>query len=649
MARDLTARSQRDNPRNYEYRTATDLSQPQVNWITATDKINSTVAQIAGDRQKRRDETNRFTNESLDALSAATEYDNVNYTQSVMEMGYQGSDLLYGYYNQIGKNGYTQRQYKADVQNVLDGMSTVKEIYSGLETYYADITSRTEGVDGEQNNIFEQYLGNSLLGYTNAGEFRPMFDPSGNIVMVQNRYDRNGKLLPPSVEDRDATQSANTMLVKMGQRSDYVNAYDEAAPLIEKLGKMIEVQVGYNQSALSIEDWTRKEYKDPITGKTISNGTFLNNLVSELTESPEAKISILQTYYDYDESNFTEDPEVAANDKSKVLVERNRNRSGMSVMVFNDEQEKQIRETGRDILLSGIDYEEKFQKGVTPAKRPEPKGYSESQKSAIGYIEQLDKVVSGTADEAIIALDQIKSAYNAEKPANEIVSAERKIVDGRQQFIIKYQDLAPQVVDSRNLDGTERTTEDITGQLFEKMNYTNVNAPEAYKLYAEQGGVFGEETAMGRARSAETVGLIELPDIESNVILSMSYVDKKGDEEIIKYTDQVPVREFISKMTRSPIKKGEDKIPMNTTNFQRLLRAVVNDDLKNAVGINNIIVEDEGPTNVRITVGDSSIKSINYNGYQFLKDAEKVLIQETNRINKSLSSKGTKKTSMGAF
>ena len=115
-----------------------------------------------------------------------------------MEMGYQGSDLLYGYYNQIGKNGYTQRRYKADVQNVLDGMSTVKEVYDGLETYYNDITSRTEGVDGKQNNIFEQYLGNSLLGYTNAGEFRPMFDPSGNIVMVQNRYDRDGKLLPPT-------------------------------------------------------------------------------------------------------------------------------------------------------------------------------------------------------------------------------------------------------------------------------------------------------------------------------------------------------------------------------------------------------------------------------------------------------------------
>ena len=71
---------------------------------------------------------------------------------------------------------------------------------------------------------------------------------------------------------------------------------------------MIDVQIGSNQSALSIEDWTRDYLKYPITGKIISNGTFLNNLVSELTESPEAQISMLQTYYGYDESNFTQDP-----------------------------------------------------------------------------------------------------------------------------------------------------------------------------------------------------------------------------------------------------------------------------------------------------------------------------------------------------
>ena len=165
-----------------------------------------------------------------------------------MEMGYQGSDLLYGYYNQIGKNGYTQRQYKADVQNVLDGMSAVSDVYTNLETYYTDITARTEGVDGAQNNIFEQYLGNSLLGYTNAGNFRPMFDPNGNVVMVENKYDENGKLLPPSLEDRDATQSVNTMLVKMGQRSDYVNVYENASPLIDKLGKMIEVELDPGRS-----------------------------------------------------------------------------------------------------------------------------------------------------------------------------------------------------------------------------------------------------------------------------------------------------------------------------------------------------------------------------------------------------------------
>ena len=41
-------------------------------------------------------------------------------------------------------------------------------------------------------------------------------------------------------------------------------------------------------------------------------------------------------------------------------------------------------------------------------------------------------------------------------------------MDGRPQYVVRYEDLAPQIIDSRNLDGTNRTTQEITSQLFEK-------------------------------------------------------------------------------------------------------------------------------------------------------------------------------------
>ena len=525
MPRDLTARSQKDNPLNYEYRTATDLSQPQLNWTNATDKITETVGQIQGDRQRRRDETNQYTNESLDALSAATELDNVNYNQNVMEMGYQGSDLLYGYYNQIGKNGYTQRQFKADVQNVLDGMSAVKDVYTNIETYYTDITDRTES---NTNNIFEQYLGNSLLGYTNAGNFRPMFDPNGNVVMVQNRYDQNGKLLPPSLEDRDATQSVNTMRVKMDQRSNYVNVYENASPLIDQLGTMIDVQIGAGQSALSIEDWTQKEYKDPITGETITNDVFLNNLVTELTQSPESKISILQTYYGYGEENFTEDPDVAARDKSKVLVQRNPNRSGMSVMVFNEEQEEQIKQTGKEILLSGIDYEEKFTKGLASSGGGETEAgrnarlKADQASSFLGYIVNL---VEGTADEAERAKRNISGEYNQGKRVgdNYLTTLNRiEKSDGSITFEVGFDNRTPTVLPNVDSEGNIIPEAEIIEQLYQnlKLSDNNTTFGSASSGVAMTGG-YGAGSALGSLpqviQETETED-IPAPDYSSNVI-----------------------------------------------------------------------------------------------------------------------------------
>jgi|13_taG_2_1085334.scaffolds.fasta_scaffold02009_3 hypothetical protein len=609
MPRDLTARSQKDNPLNYEYRTATDLSQPQLNWTNATDKINETVGQIQGDRQRRRDETNQYTNESLDALSAATEYDNVNYNQNVMEMGYQGSDLLYGYYNQIGKNGYTQRQYKADVQSVLDGMSAVSDVYTNIETYYTDITDRTEA---NTNNIFEQYLGNSLLGYTNAGNFRPMFDPNGNVVMVQNRYDENGKLLPPSLEDRDATQSVNTMRVKMDQRSDYQNVPNNAAPLIEKLGTMIDVQIGSGQSALSIEDWTRKEYKDPITGETITNDIFLNNLVTELTQSPDSKISILQTYYGYGEENFTEDPDVAARDKSKVLVQRNPNRSGMSVMVFNEEQEEQIKQTGKEILLSGIDYEEKFTKGLAPTRGG---GSTEAGRTAglkadqaTSFLGYLVDFVEGNSDVSNRAKTNISGDYNQGKRVGDkyLTTLNRtENSDGSVNFEIGFSDRTSTSFSNVDSQGNIIPEIEIIEQLFNnlKLSGNNTTFGSASSGVAMTGG-YGLGSALSGlpqiVPETEDAEKIEAPDYFSEVIYQ---VDKDN------FFQGSPVEYLRMAKNNEGVFEGVDI----KTSQDNLLEQLMPDDLKDRIaGIFEVINNPFG----------GGVIQIGRSGFQFSDSAE---------------------------
>ena len=640
MARDLTARSQKDTPDNYEYRTATDLSQPQLNWTNATDKITETIGQIQGDRQRRRDETNQYTTESLDALSKATEFDNVNYNQNVMEMGYQGSDLLYGYYNQIGKNGYTQRQYKADVQNVLDGMSAVSDVYTNLETYYTDITARTEGVDGAQNNIFEQYLGNSLLGYTNAGNFRPMFDPNGNVVMVENKYDENGKLLPPSLEDRDATQSVNTMLVKMGQRSDYVNVYENASPLIDKLGKMIEVELGPGQSSMTIEDWTRKEYKDPITGETITNEVFLDNLVAELTESPDAKISILQTYYGYGEDNFTEDPNVAANDKSKVLIERNPNRSGMSVMVFNEEQEEQIKQLGKEILLSGIDYEEKFAKGFSPSKPTESSSNRRNDKqNAQFFLGYLVDFVEGNSDLSDRAKRNIAGEYNQGKRVgdNYLTTLNRvQSENGGFTYEIGFDNRTPTVLSNVDSQGNIIPETEIIEQLYNNLKLSGNNTTfGAASTGVDMTGGYGVGSALGSLpqviQETETV-TIPAPDYFRNFIYQI-YQENFFEGSPVEYLRQAQQQKGVFEDVA--LKTAQDN----------LLEQLMPQELKDRIGGSFAVVNLPGFTVVQI--GNSQVSSGRSPEEQFVAFQD-AINAEIKRLNAG-ASEGTESKSMDEF
>lgn len=638
MPRDLTARSQKDTPINYEYRTATDLSQPQVSWIDAADKINETVGQIRGDRQRRRDETNQFTNESLDALSAATEFDNVNYNQNVMEMGYQGSDLLYGYYNQIGKNGYTQRQFKADVQNVMDGMSAVKDVYTNLETYYTDITDRTET---NENNIFEQYLGNSLLGYTNAGNFRPMFDPNGNVVMVQNRYDENGKLLPPTLDDRDATQSVNTMLVKMGQRSDYVNALDNAAPLIEKLGKMVEVELGPGQSAMTIEDWTRKEYEDPITGETITNDVFLNNLVAELTQSPDSKISILQTYYGYGEENFTEDPDVAARDKSKVLVQRNPNRSGMSVMVFNEEQEEQIKETGRHILLSGIDYEEKFSKGFAPTQGGDSTEESSARRTAeqraSAFLSYIVNFVEGNSDVSERAKRNIAGDYNQGKRVGDkyLTTLTRKQNDdGSITFEVGFSDRTSTSFSNVDSQGNIIPEEEIIENLYTNLRLSGNATPfaSASSGVAMTGGYGVGSADASLPQIIQETEDIPAPDYFSNVIYQ---IDEENffEGSPVEYLRQAQQQEGVF-----------EDVPLMTAQ-NNLLEQLMPQKLKDRLGGSFAVIN--LPLFTVVQIGDSQVAKGTSPEDQFVA-IQDAINAEIKRLNAE-ASEGTERNSMDQF
>ena len=479
------------------------------------------------------------------------------------------------------------------------------------------------------------YNNKSLAGFGSLQNLEVVVNPeTGAVNLARIQYDENGNKLPIDLTNPENLLTMTHINDIMRYEGNYVDPNSSVQGVVDNLGEITTAEWASLQGVATMEDWRLLEYVNE-EGETVTNESLLNTLIDEVLVTDDQKISMLSVA-GYDEDDVTQDPEEAKR-TGKILQIPNYNGSGIMGYEFTEEHQEAMRKTARDIFESQISSKAGLTKGNAPSRgnvtniNTGDGGLDEDQMNALGYVQQLDNIVSGDQDVSNLNFDQVKDAYNASNPENQVLYARREERDGRQQYIIRYEDQTEQVVDSRNVDGSDKSPLQIEQQIFEKLNYTDFSAPAAYLLYQQQGGQFGTEIGEGASGTLESTQFIPAPDFESNLNLSISYVDKDGKQ----YTDQTNPLEYLRKMKAVTIFSTD--VPLSADNLQRYARAVVNQPFTDAVGIDNITVTSSKPFVFDVTIGGQTQQISGMNGPDLGKKINKLIEKETKRVNESRS------------
>jgi len=499
MARDFTVRNQEVNPELYVYRQSRDLSKTQVDWDKIAGDLSTEMETIRDERAAARKQIEDDTTAVQKSLNDLPVYENETANTKIQEMAYQESKVLETQWNLVQSGDIKVKDYLRTKQLIKDNLSSFQGAMDSFDEHFQQAQQRI--TDGKAH-FGDIYNNKSLAGFGSLQNLEVVVNPeTGAVNLARIQYDENGNKLPIDLTNPENLLTMTHINDVMRYEGNYIDPNSSVQGVVTNLGEIVTAEWASLQGVETLEDWRQLEYVNE-AGETVTNESLLNTLVDEVLVTDDQKISMLSVA-GYDEDDVTQDP-AEAERTGKILQIPNYNGSGMMGYEFTEEHEQAMRETARDIFESQISSKAGLTKGNAPPSRGNSTyvttgntGPTVEDRVALGYVEQLNGIVSGNQDVSNRNFDAVKDAYNASNPENQVVNARREMRDGRQQYVITYADQTEQVVDSRNVDGSTKTPEDIEYQLYEKLNYTDYSVPAAYSLYRQFGGQFGTDIGEG--------------------------------------------------------------------------------------------------------------------------------------------------------
>ena len=387
MARDYSVNRQTVDSDQYVYREERDLSKTRVDWGEISKDLTKTITDIRDDRQKRKDEIDTAQRESMNQLGEFDQYNSKSLNESVLEGSEWSKNALATQYDLMRRGLISPSEYKRFEQRTKDSFGALKGNLDNFAKHYDEANLR---VQNGESNIGEMAVNGSLSGLANLGEY----ELSGNPATGELCYVKTG-INPETEEPYDSKDPANQISLgvinaRINQKMNYVSASDAALKEVEKLGTIIDADVLAQQGVKTMEDWRMLD----------KNGEMMDRMVGVITNSQSQKLNILQEA-GYTADDFTQDPEVAANDPSKILMTPNPDKSGSFLFEFNDEQTALIEKNARLAIEAQISQKAGFTKGFQEQKETAIEaGRSVQLDEGKGYFNSLKDFVTATGRKA---------------------------------------------------------------------------------------------------------------------------------------------------------------------------------------------------------------------------------------------------------
>lgn len=239
------------------------------------------------------------------------------------------------------KNGrVSERDNVVFMQNVQNGTKTVFDLSADYQAEYADKMARMKSNDpANKSQYLESFLGQSVEGYSNYKNSKPIIDPKTGLVLM-------------SIKQKDGTYqtvSAANLQTRIKAKYDYFDTDATATSVEAGIGKEITsaIEAANRQRGgkiTSVEDKKLKDgFKDALT-------TQLNSyLVDQPLNVSSILTNTLKGKYDYTFSRAE-----AEKDPTKILLTTVAGGSGTPMPDFSTENGKKQQKEALDYMYKQV-------------------------------------------------------------------------------------------------------------------------------------------------------------------------------------------------------------------------------------------------------------------------------------------------------
>lgn len=442
MARDLNVNRKTVDSDQYVYREERDLSKTRVDWGAISKDLTKTITDIRDDRQSRKDELDKAQTESMNQLAEFDQYNNKSLNESVLEGSEWSKNALSEQYDLMRRGLITPSEYKRYEQRTKDSFGALKGNLDNFSKHYEEAALR---VQNGESNIGEAAVNNSLSGLANLGQY----ELSGNPATGELCYIKTGND-PATGKPYDSKNPANQISLgvinaRINQKMNYVATSEAALGEVDKLGEVVDAKVLKQQGVKTMEDWRLLEGSEEM----------MDRMVGVITNSDAQKLNILQEA-GYTSDDFTQKPDVAADDPSKILMTPNPDKSGGFIFEFNEEQEAEIEKNARLALEAQISQKAGFTKGFAEQKQSAIEAGQEiNLDEGRGYFNSLRDFITAEGTTANSGAQNLVNEFNkglseGEMPYQQVkrnVNTDGSILS----FELTREDGEPMIVDVKGL------------------------------------------------------------------------------------------------------------------------------------------------------------------------------------------------------
>ena len=499
MARDLNVKGTAGivDTDKYVYRQERDLSKTKVDWSEVAKTLTDTIETVRDERETRKAEIEENTRTAMNDFAKFDQYDSKTLNVSVQEGSQWSMNYLATQHDLVLRGLMSPGEYKIVQQRVQDSWTSLKASLGNADAHFKEMEKRS---NAGESNMFEGAINKSLAGFANLKQYELQGNPvTGELGFVKKGADIN---------DPESWLSMGVINQRMNQKSNYVDPIAEASTITQTLGEVVTIKPGTNQSFESYEDWKQME----------SSQKYIQSFVGAMTATEDKKLSLLQTVGPgkYSSDSFTEDPEEAANDPSKILMRESSDGSGQMEVVLSEAQEKEIQEAAEGILKSQLDEKESFTKGFQ--SRPQTAteiGVSDRKRQAGGLYEQVVNLVTGDGTLSSQAATSLASIINDKLPEGDSPLTNITRSDDGNTFVVEREDGSTFKVDRKLPNGEMKTNKMIIDEMFQEVNpYENVDLQLAEDAYT---GEIGSDVGTGESRANVQTKAYDVVDMASTI------------------------------------------------------------------------------------------------------------------------------------